>query len=94
MFELIGSRTGADGVTDLLFPRHHFEHVARKLAARAPQGDLEGECIATRLTVYDPLKRRIRNEPAVPIMLTLDLDGWEAGRSGGCASIWNLLAFN
>src|ERR1700730_9261469 len=55
MLELIGARTGAAGVTDLLLPRHRLEHVARKLATSAPQVDLEGQSVTTRLPFDHPL---------------------------------------
>jgi hypothetical protein len=46
MLELIGARTGAAGITDFLFAGDDFEHLARKLAASAPQVDLEGQGVA------------------------------------------------
>src|SRR5258708_20757330 len=79
MLEQIGARTGAAGVTDLLLPRHYFEHVARKLAVCAPQVDLEGHGIAPRLLLDHPLQGRVRDEAAVPVVLAFDLDGGKTG---------------
>src|SRR5260370_22381715 len=79
MLEQIGARTGSAGVTDLLLPRHPFEHVARKLAACAPQVDLEGHGVAPRLLLDHPLQGRVRDEAAVPVVLAFDLDGGKTG---------------
>jgi hypothetical protein len=80
MLELIGTGTGAAGVTDLLLPRHHLEHVARKLATSAPQVDLEGHGVAPRLLLDHPLQGRVRDEAAVPVVLAFDLDRGKTGR--------------
>src|ERR1700674_5260186 len=67
MLELIGTGTRAARIADLLFPRHDFEHVAGKLSACAPEINLEGERIAARLTLDDPLQRGVGDETAVPV---------------------------
>src|SRR5438876_294278 len=49
MLELIGPGARAAGIADLLVACHDLEHVVRKLAARVPQIDLEGQGVAARL---------------------------------------------
>ena len=43
-----------------------LEQIARKLAAGAPQIDLEGERVLSRPAVQHPLQRRVGDETAVP----------------------------
>jgi len=54
MLEPVGARTGAAGVADPFFPRHHFEHGSRKLATSVPMIDLEGQGVSTRLPFGHP----------------------------------------
>jgi len=56
MLEPVGARTGAAGVADPFFPRHHFEHGSRKLATSVPMIDLEGQGVSTRLPFGHPLQ--------------------------------------
>ncbi len=59
-----------------------LDHVARQLAARAPQIDLEGERVLARPAVEHPLQRRVGDDAAVPVVVAVDLDGGEARRQG------------
>ena len=52
-----------------------LEQIAWKLAAGAPQIDLEGEGVFSRRGVQHPLRRRVGDETAVPIILAFDLGG-------------------
>ncbi len=57
-----------------------LDHVARQVAARAPQVDLEGERVGARAGVEHPLQRRVRDDAAVPVELAVDLGRREARR--------------
>src|SRR5437588_390594 len=77
---LIGGGAGAARIDDFLVPRFDLGHVARQLAARVPQIDLERERVEPRLVLQYPLQRRVGNETAVPIILAVDFGGGKAGR--------------
>ena len=57
-----------------------LDHVARQLAARAPQVDLEGQRVLARRGVEHPLQRRVGDDAAVPVILAVDLGRREARR--------------
>ena len=78
--ELIRRRPRAARKADVLLAQLRLHEVARKLAAGAPEIDLEGQRILTRSAVEHPLQRRIRHEAAVPILLAVDLGRWKPGR--------------
>ena len=79
---LEAARAGAGSarIDDLLLPRLDFGHVAREIAACAPEIDLEGKGVLPRHVFDDPFQRRVGDEAAIPIMLALDLNGGKAGR--------------
>ena len=52
--ELVGARARAAGVLDLLLARDDFRHVARNLAARAPEVDLKSERVLTGARTRSP----------------------------------------
>ena len=68
------SRAGAARIHDFLLPRVHVRHVARKLAARRPEIDLEHQRVPLRAAVDHPAQRRVGDKPAVPIIFAVDLD--------------------
>ena len=81
-------------ILDLLLPGRDFREVTRELAARAPEIDLKHQRVWQPLARHTrvrhkPLERRVRDEAAVPILLALDLDGWEAGWQ--CAACHHML---
>src|SRR6201981_216861 len=80
VLELVGAGAGTARIADLLLPCHDVKNVAGKLAACAPKVDLEGERVMPRLGLDYPLQRRVRNQPAVPVVLAFDLDGGKARR--------------
>src|SRR5882762_9992631 len=51
VFEPVRVAARATRILNLLLPRHHLADGARQRPARAPQVDLEGECVATRLAL-------------------------------------------
>src|SRR5262249_51339449 len=65
---------------DLLLPRSNLGKVAGKLAARAPEVDLERERVLALAVLEHPLQRGVRDEATVPVVFTLDLDGRKARR--------------
>jgi hypothetical protein len=65
-FVLIGRRPRATGELDFLLPHVGFAEIARQLALRASQIDLEGQRVQPRPAVENPPHRRIGNEPAIP----------------------------
>jgi len=70
---------------DLLLPGCDFREVARELAACVPEVDLKNERVRQTLAGHarvrhKPLKRRIRDEAAIPIVFALNLDCGETGR--------------
>jgi hypothetical protein len=68
-----------DGTAYEVLTGRRLGKVARELAPRAPEIDLE-RVPQPLLPHRDPQKRRIREEPAIPIVLAFDLDHWKASR--------------
>ena len=79
---LEAARAGAGSarVDDLLPPRLDFGHMAREIAACAPEIDLEGKGVLPWHVFDDPFERRVGDEAAILIMLALDLNSGKAGR--------------
>src|SRR5262249_37716037 len=77
--ERFGEGTGSARILDLLLPRCHFGEAARHLARGTPEIDLENERVRRPLR-HDPLKRRIRHQAAIPVVLAFDLDRGKARR--------------
>src|SRR5262245_45616797 len=61
-------------------PRRNLGQIGRKLAAGAPEIDLEGERVLPRAVVGDPLQRRVRDETTIPVVFALDLGCRESRR--------------
>ena len=80
LFELLGMSAAAGRILDLLLPSRDVGQIARKLTARAPKVDLEGDRVLPRPVLDHPLQRRVRDKAAVPVEFTFDLDRREAGR--------------
>ena len=85
LFDEIREGARAARVLDLLLPGCDFREVARELAACVPEVDLKNERVRQTLAGHarvrhKPLKRRIRDEAAIPIVFALNLDCGETGR--------------
>src|SRR5262245_1712046 len=80
LLELIGVGPRPARILNLLLPRQDVVEIARQLAARAPQVDLEYERVQAGIALHHPLQRRVRDETAVPIELAIHLDGGTARR--------------
>src|SRR5262245_15580353 len=80
LLELIGVGPRPAGILNLLLPRQDIVEIARQLAARTPQVDLEYERVEAGIALHHPLQRRVRDETAVPIQLAVHLDGGTTGR--------------
>src|SRR5262245_35004324 len=80
LLELIGVGPRPAGILNLLLSRQDVIEIARQLAARAPQVDLEYERVQAGIALHHPLQRRVRDETAVPIEFAIHLDGGTAGR--------------
>ncbi len=78
--ELVGAGAGAARIADVLLAHVDFDHIARQLAAGAPQVDLEGERVLARPGIEHPLQRRVGDDAAVPVELAVDLGGGKARR--------------
>src|ERR1700675_4311401 len=66
--ELVCARSRAARVLNLLLARNDIGHIARNLAARAPEIDLKHKRVLTGATLDHPLQRRVGYEAAIPIM--------------------------
>ncbi len=83
LLELVGACPRSARKLDLLLTCGDLGHVARKLAPRAPEIDLESEGILSAGVALDhPLQRRVGHEAAIPVLLALDLDGGKAWWEG------------
>src|SRR5258708_15923739 len=68
VLEAVGVGPRAARILDLLLARRYLGHVAREGAARAPEIDLEGQCVLARLALEHPLQGRVRNPSPTPVL--------------------------
>ena len=79
--QLIGDRTGAAGIADVLFARIDVHDRRGHRAARGEEVDLEHQHLLA-LIVEDVGQRRIGDEAAVPVEGAVDLDRRQPWRQG------------
>src|SRR6516162_840209 len=79
----LGSRAGAAGIADVFLPLVDFLEVRGQAPVCVKQIDLEAEAAAAREVVEHILQGGVGDEPAIPIVLAVDLHRRKAWRQGG-----------
>src|SRR5271165_6558932 len=68
------------GIAYVILPLADLLEIRRELAEALEHVDLEGQTASARIVIENVLQGRVRDEPAVPVVLAVDLNGRKTRR--------------